>query len=469
MLEVVLVALSVVTAGHVLLHKRNPRPAAMWFVVCLLLPGAGALVYWMFGYNRISTRTKKLQAGWPASQRRGELLATTDLPPIPAHFCEVSNIGLQITGRALLGGHRLTLLRNGEEAYPPMLDAIRTARSSVWLSTYIFDRDDVGFEFAKALGEAVARGVDVRVLVDGLGEWYSPRRIGGVLVDHGVAMQRFLAPSILPPSLHVNLRYHRKLLIVDGRRAFTGGMNIGMRHRVEGRSPRRAVRDLQFEITGPVVADMAAQFREDWNFASGEDRWPEVAENAVPIDTAGDAHVRAVSAGPNEDLENLRWILLGALSQARESVRIMTPYFIAEASLVAALNAAVLRGVRVEMILPARNNLFYMTWAANAQLWQILEFGVRVFEQQGAFSHTKLILIDHDYALIGSSNLDPRSLRLNFEFNLEVCGGAFPRELECHFEQALAQSTEVSLEQLEARPLWMRLRDAFAALFSPYL
>ncbi|MCP4037829.1 MAG: cardiolipin synthase, partial [bacterium] len=104
-----------------------------------------------------------------------------------------------------------------------------------------------------------------------------------------------------------------------------------------------------------------------------------------------------------------------------------------------------------------------------AQLWQILELGVRVFEQQGAFSHTELILLDHDYALIGSSNLDPRSLRLNFEFNLEVCGGAFPRELECHFEQALAQSTEVSLEQLEARPLWMRLRDAFAALFSPYL
>ena len=136
---------------------------------------------------------------------------------------------------------------------------------------------------------------------------------------------------------------------------------------------------------------------------------------------------------------------------------------------VAALNAAVLRGVRVELILPERNNLTYMSWAARSQLWQVLEFGVRIFEQPGAFSHAKLILVDDDYALIGSSNLDPRSLRLNFEFNLEVCGGDCPRELVRHFTAALKESREFSREELEARPMWMRLRDAIAALFSPYL
>lgn len=468
--QLTLAGLSIFTVGHILLHKRNPRPAAMWVVVCIALPGFGALLYWMFGFNRISTRTRVLRERWPVSPaERDGLIAGADGQSLPARFHELAEIGLRITGRPFSGGNHVRPLRNGEELYPPMLEAIRTAVSSIWLSTYIFDRDEIGLEFAEALGRANERGVDVRVLIDGLGEWYSPRRIGGVLIRNGVRVERFLSPSIIPPSLHINLRYHRKLLIVDGRLAYTGGMNIGLRHMVVNRSRLKAVRDLHFEVTGPVVAEMEEVFREDWIFASGESSSPAIATPGDSETASGDAYVRAVSSGPNEDLERLRWIILGVLSQAQESVRIMTPYFIAEASLVAALNAAVLRGVRVELILPKRNNLTYMSWAARSQLWQILEFGVRVFEQSGAFSHTKLILIDDDYVLIGSANLDPRSLRLNFEFNLEVCGGECPRELVRYYSAALQESREISLEELEARPLWVKLRDAVAALFSPYL
>ena len=158
---------------------------------------------------------------------------------------------------------------------------------------------------------------------------------------------------------------------------------------------------------------------------------------------------------------------MSAISEAHERIRIMTPYFIAEASLVAALNAASLRGVDVQLILPARNNLRYMTWAANAQLWQLLD--VRIHSQHGPFNHTKLIVIDDRYALIGSANLDPRSLRLNFEFNLEIYGERFVQDLVQYYEGALKESEPTTLEALEARPLWERLRDALAALFSPYL
>ncbi len=468
--QLTLAGVSLLTVGHVLLHKRNPRPATMWVVVCLALPGLGALAYWMFGFNRVSTRTRALRDRWPTSAtRKNQSKPAVDAASLPTRFRELASIGFQVTGRPLSGGNSVRALENGDEAYPPMLEAIRTATVSIWLSTYLFDRDMVGLEFSEALGRAAERGVDVRVLIDGFGEWYSPRRIGRVLIRDGVRVERFLAPSIFPPSLHINLRYHRKLLIVDGRLAYTGGMNIGMRHMVANRSEREAVRDLHFEVTGPVVAEMEEVFREDWTFVSRDVSWPAPANGVGRDTTSGDAYVRAVSAGPNEDLENLRWIILGALSQAQESIRIMTPYFIAEGSLVAALNSAVLRGVRVELILPERNNLTYMSWAARSQLWQILKFGVRIFEQSGAFSHAKLILIDDDYALIGSSNLDPRSLRLNFEFNLEICGGECPRDLVRHFTAALKDSREISLEELDARPLWMRLRDAVAALFSPYL
>ncbi len=468
-----LIAVSVLTAGHVLLHKRNARPAAIWVALCLLMPGVGALLYWMFGYNRVSTRKDALRAGWPSLR-----VATTDRSPgggarasvqgesvVPDELRDHAEVGARITGRAMLPGHSLRLLRNAAEAYPPMLDAIRAAQSRVYLSTYIFDRDADGLAFVDALAEAVSRGVDVKVLVDGLGEWYSPRRIGSVLVAAGVSMRRFLPPSTVPPSLHVNLRYHRKLLVVDGKKAFTGGMNIGSRHRVEG---GRGVRDLQFEVVGPVVEEMEMQFLEDWCFTTGETPEPRSSTRASAA-ADGNVWVRAVSSGPNEDLETVRWILLGVISRARRRVRIMTPYFIAEAGLVAALNAAALRGVEVEVVLPEHNNLIYMNWAANAQLWQILAFGVRVYRQRGPFNHTKLVLIDDDYAMVGSSNLDPRSLRLNFEFNLELCGGDFLGEAAEHYSEAREHAREITLGELAARPLWVRLRDATASLFSPYL
>ncbi|MDP6979569.1 MAG: phospholipase D-like domain-containing protein [Myxococcota bacterium] len=470
MVDAALILVSVLTAGHVLLNKRSARPAAMWVAICLLVPGAGALLYWMFGYNRISTRADALRAAWPSlreaagawAARGGEGAADG----VPEQLRDQAEVGARITGRAMLPGHSLHLLQNAAEAYPPMLEAIRSARARVYLSTYIFDRDADGLAFVEALGEAVERGVDVKVLVDGLGEWYSPRRVGSALEAAGVSVQRFLPASIFPPSLYVNLRYHRKLLVVDGERAFTGGMNIGSRHRVEA---GRGVRDLQFEVRGPVVAEIEMQFLEDWCFTTGEPPEGLLPPGPSEIASEGNAWVRTVSSGPNEDLETVRWILLGAISHARHSVRIMTPYFIAEAGLVAALNAAALRGVEVEIVLPEHNNLFYMNWAANAQLWQILAFGVRVYRQRGPFNHTKLVLIDDAYALVGSSNLDPRSLRLNFEFNLEVCGGDFIDEASEHYAEARAQAREITLYELRVRPLWVRLRDATASLFSPYL
>lgn len=464
--QVGLYALGVASAGHALLHKRGARPAAMWVAVCLLLPGFGPLLYVTFGYNRVSTRANALRRRWTTLREHDVPVGSGSPPDLPASLAAFAEIGARITGSPLRPGHRVRLLRNASEAYPPMLEAIEAARSHILLGSYIFDRDEDGLVFARALARAVERGVEVKVLIDGLGEWYSPRRIGGVLRSAGVETQRFLAPSLFPPSLLVNLRYHRKLLVVDGERGFTGGMNIGSRHRVEG---ERGVRDLQFEVRGPVVEEMELQFREDWGFATGAEPRPPLPPRAQPAPPGGDSWVRAVASGPNEDLERVRWILLGALSRAKRRVRIMTPYFIAEAGLVAALNSAALRGVEVEIVLPARNNLIYMSWAADAQLWQILSFGVRVFRQQGAFDHTKLVVIDDGWALIGSSNLDPRSLRLNFEFNLEVLGGAVVEELDRHFEQAREGAAELSEEELAARPLWRRLRDAAAALFSPYL
>jgi cardiolipin synthase len=183
----------------------------------------------------------------------------------------------------------------------------------------------------------------------------------------------------------------------------------------------------------------------------------------------GRACCRGVSAGPNEPHEKLNWILIGALSCARSHIRIMTPYFIPSRAQLAAINAAALRGVRVEILLPQQNNLPFVAWAAHAYLFELLEHDARIYFHPPPFVHSKLLLIDDKYALVGSANIDPRSLRLNFEFNVEIFDHDAVNELIRHFDQSREQSRQISLEEVDSRSLTLRLRDSFFKLLSPYL
>ena len=243
-------------------------------------------------------------------------------------------------------------------------------------------------------------------------------------------------------------------------------MNIGDRHLAMIKNNPRRVIDLHFRLAGPICNQLRDAFMEDWHFATDERRkpfgWP------TP-EMVGEACCRGISAGPNEQHEKLNWILIGSLACARSHVRIMTPYFIPTRAQLSAINAAALRGVRVELLLPGQNNLPFVGWAANSYLFEVLEHDVKVFFQPPPFVHSKMLLIDTEYALVGSANIDPRSLRLNFEFNIEIFADDTLRELTEHFDQAREQAHQISLEEVDQRSLPVRLRDSFCKLFSPYL
>ncbi len=460
------VALSIASAAHALLHKKDPRAALGWIVLCLVLPGIGAIFYWLLGVNRIKTRARSWQEEGRISFWQDSGISDSGVSPVELlprkQLLSLHRLSDTVTRRPLAAGNVIEALHNGEECYPAMLEAIAGARRSVFLCTYIFDSDETGRRFAEALRQAADRGIEVRVIVDALGERYSLPVVRRYLKGSRVKVARFL--PLLTGGLHLNLRNHRKLLVIDNSVGFTGGMNIGDRHLAARNDPRRVV-DIHFRIRGPVVSHLQEAFLEDWHFCTREARPPD----PPPPPVAGGALCRGISVGPNEDYESLTWIFIGVLNCARKKVRIMTPYFIPDRSLVFAINAASLRGVEVEIILPQKNNLPFLAWATHSYLWELLRYGTRIFFQPPPFVHSKILMMDGHYSLIGSANIDPRSLRLNFEFNLEVYDVGFTESLVRHFDEVRARSRETTLSQMDARPLPVKMRDGFAKLFSPYL
>jgi cardiolipin synthase len=449
-----------VAAGvHVLLHKRNSRAAFGWLALIIVFPIAGALLYALFGINRV--RRKALRVSRDAA---APAPAPAPVRPARAAGAGLEHAGYHVIRAAPFGGNHVSSLYNGEEAFPAMLRAIDEARREVLISTYIFDADDSGRHFLDALVRARARGCTVCVLVDDVGIRYSFPTIVRELKRCELVYRRFMPLRVLPPSFSINLRTHRKLLIADRMVGFAGGMNIGDRQLLQGTSRHRAS-DLHFCFKGPVVGDMLTLFAEDWQFAGGEplERWTAEAP------ASGAARCRLIPDGPDETIDSLIRVIMGAVSAARQRVWIMTPYFLPERQLMGCLQAAALSGVDVRIMIPQKNNWPLVQWALQHNMTEMLDTGIQIVQRPPPFAHSKCLLIDDDYTLVGSSNLDPRSLRLNFELGIEIFDGSVNHELSAHFEQVAADCVPFTPEQLAQRGYAARLRDATAALFSPYL
>jgi cardiolipin synthase A/B len=467
---VLTVSLSAVASGHAILNKRDSRAAVGWVGLIWLAPVLGAGLYALLGINRIQRRAagqRAIRSGVSATFERPA--PPREIPPLPpevAHLRSLAELVQRLSGRSLTTGNSVTPLANGDEAYPAMLAAIDGATRSVALSSYIFDNDAAGNRFLEALERACHRGVEVRVLVDAVGARYSWPPIPWKLRGRGVravAFGRTFLPWRMP---YLNLRNHRKLLVVDGRVGFTGGLNIRSGHVLALNTPH-PIQDLHFRIEGPVVRHLSGTFADDWAFTTEEvltgDAWfPELGP-------AGTVLARGLTDGPDEDLDKARFTLLGALACAHDAVRVVTPYFLPDQALITELCVTAMRGVRVEIVLPEENNLALVQWASTAQLWQVLGGGCHVFYTSPPFDHTKLMLVDGAWALIGSSNWDSRSLRLNFEFDVECYDTALVKELDRLVERKLKTARPVTLEEVNGRSLPIKLRDGFARLAAPYL
>jgi cardiolipin synthase len=444
---------------HVLLNKRNVGTSISWMGIAWLSPFVGGILYYAFGVNRVKRRARRLR------RERSHMFLVDEVAPDAPEAGPLTPLEYAIgrlTGLSAERGNRIGLMRNGDSAYPVMLAAIDSAERSVGICSYIFRDDEAGLPFIEALIRAHRRGVQVRVLIDGIGSGYFRSGTHTRLHDAGVPVDRFLHSYVPWKTPFLNLRNHRKLMVVDGRIAFTGGLNIGHENLLAS-NPPHPVRDTHFRLDGPVVEQLTEAFADDWLYETGErlldDAW------FPALKPVGEATARVVTSGPDEDLEQIEFAILHAISCARHSIRVVTPYFLPPDMLTTALSLAAMRGITVDVVVPENSNHTILDWARRTPLRILLEAGCRVWLLPAPFDHSKLMTIDSAWSLIGSANWDIRSFRLNFELNVEIQDEAFARTLR----EVASNGRLLTLAEVKSASLAQRLRDNAARLLQPYL
>lgn len=452
--------LAIGVTGHILLNKRDIGSSIAWMGLAWLSPAIGSLLYISFGINRVERRALRLRRRVPP-RPRARLEGVDDRAD---YLAPLEHAVRQLTARRLELGNAVTLLRNGDEAYPKMIGAIDAATKSVALTSYIFRDDRAGNAFIDALARAKGRGVEVRVLIDGIGGGYWRRPAWRRLCQAGVNSACFLHSWLPWRTPFLNLRNHKKILCVDGRLGFTGGLNIGDENVLRGK-PRDPVRDLHFQLEGPIVGQLSEAFADDWLFATGEQL--SGAAWFPRLEKTGEIMARVITSGPDHDLEKIELTILQAITVARQSIRILTPYFLPNTRLMTALGLASMRGIAVEIVVPERSDQAITDWARQAQLRPLLVAGCKIWSSPPPFEHSKLMTVDGLWGMIGSANWDTRSLRLNFEQNVEF----YHADLVPQFEAIITRKrgAVLTLEAIDGRGLAKQLRDQAVRLLLPYL
>jgi len=452
---VLLHLLGVFAAMHAVMHARTPQGAIGWALGLMLLPYATLLPYLYLG----SSRFLGYRIVHPAAPPRTlPLPAEAPADPGSERYAAIS----ALQGRAFRSGHQLRLLIDGDAAFEAMLAAMATAEHCLLVQFFIIHDDALGQRLQRILLDRAAAGVRVCVLFDGIGSHALPQRYVDTLRAGGVAIHRF-ATHRWRNRLQLNFRNHRKIVVVDGARAFVGGLNVGDEY-LGLKPPLAPWRDTQLELQGPAVTDLQQLFAQDWQWITGKQP-PLLPAPAVE----GQASALIVACGPADPQETGSLFFTAAINAARQRVWLSTPYFVPDHAVRAALQLAVLRGVDVRVLIPSRPDHRTVFLASSLHAHHAVRAGIRVFRYQPGFLHQKALLIDRDTAAIGSMNLDSRSFRLNFEVAAMVVDQGFAAEVAAMLVADFSHARAVDERDYRDAPYLRRVAMQVARLFDPLL
>ncbi|HEV3386651.1 MAG TPA: cardiolipin synthase [Gemmata sp.] len=451
----------------VLHTKRETMSAIAWSLTVLLFPLFGAFLFFVFGSQSITRPLMRKQQKKSAYKRISGSADGRVSDDVPARWDRLAKLGQHGDGFPVTGGNSVTLYHEGRLAFDAMLEAIRAAQNHVHIQFFIFRSDASGARFIDALCECARRGVEVRFLYDSVGSYSLSRQLLRKLAEAGGRYAAFL--PILNPlyRFRVNLRNHRKILVVDGRVGFTGGFNIGDEYLGLARK-FGPWRDTFIRVEGEGVHGLQRVFQEDWHFATEEavhgERYTPKFEKPP-----GTALLQVVHSGPDSSYKAIRETYFAGILHARKRVWIASPYFVPDAGLKDALILAAWSGVDVRLLGLFRPDKWLPFLAARFYWTDVLEAGVKVYQYSPGMMHSKIVMVDGEWASIGTANMDNRSLLLNFEVNYQLFDGPSIAELEQHFLADLDSSVRVDTQVFSERPFISKLAENASRLLSPIL
>ncbi|MBK6940039.1 MAG: cardiolipin synthase [Planctomycetes bacterium] len=458
-------ALDVTAIVKVMRRGGDVEGTLAWIFSVIAFPAIGAIAYLILSGPSLH-RTIRRRRSSNAQVRASGVIE-------PAHLARSASVSdtvlktvVSLTGMPATLGNLVVPLIDADHAFQALETAIERATRRVHAEYYIVRNDETGRRFLDLLTRQAAAGVEVRFLYDAMGSFGLDSGRLDALRRAGARVEAFLPLSPWRRRWAVQQRNHRKIVIVDDTVAFTGGMNVGNEY--SGRVRRRGdllFRDSHVQIDGPAVADLAQVFREDWAFATGEALDPPQF-CGVP---QGAARVGIVPSGPDQSVNANSMVYFASINAARQHVSLTSPYFIPDSPTMRALMAAALRGVDVRILVPARCDVWLVGMAARTYYRPLLAAGVRIFEYERSMLHAKTIVVDDEFCVVGSANVDVRSFRLNYELSAAVADEAFARDMERRFQEDLEHSREVTSRTGRNAAWWRRLRDQVARLLSPLL
>ena len=458
--------------ASVLRRRKEPMAMLAWILAIVFIPYAGMIFYWLMGYNRVVRRAHRRR------RRIAHLIARIEdwarqhasaggtEAELPDDLRAIAGLGQRLTQMPVTGSNEVSVYQEANATYSALEDAIRAAQRHVHLQYYIWKADETGYAFRDLLVEKAGAGVECRVLLDSVGCWRLGHAFTQPLIDAGVQVAFFLPLHPFRKRWSPTLRNHRKIAIIDGQIAFMGSQNIGDEYR--GRLRRLSPwYDTHMRVTGPAALFLQRTFAEDWLFATRENL---VGEAYFPKPRRqGASFVQILPTGPDQNVSPLEQIIFAAVSSAKESIRISTPYFVPSASLRMALLHACSKGVRVELVLPTRSDAAIVLWAGRSFYPELLDAGVKIREYDGGMLHSKIVTVDERWCLLGSANMDIRSFRLNFEVTAVIYDTAVARGLSASIADFFHRARPITLRDVHNRPIYQQLLEGTARLLAPLL
>lgn len=475
----VIFTINVILAGFVVFfERRNPASTWAWLLVLFFVPFLGFIVYFVFGRDgkreKVFANKEKYDYGTSykyifyndrykdiIKEQEDAIKEKNDISEFK-YLNDLFYLNIS-SGNWVTDNNEVDSFTNGQDKFAKMIDDIRNAKNFIHMEYYIFRNDNIGRQIVEELAEKAKQGVEVRLLYDGMGNNFLPKRFFDKLTKRGGQVAAFLPPFLV----RINYRNHRKICIIDGEIGYIGGLNVGDEYM--GKVKRYGNwRDTHLRITGDAIDQMQLRFIMDWNFASNvpigiEDKY------FIEREEKHGVMMQIVSSGPDTKWKNIRNAYFKMINEAEDHVYIETPYFVPDDAIFEALKVAALSGIDVRIIFPGNPDHVFVYWASMSYLGELLEAGVKCYQYEKGFIHSKAVFIDGIVASVGTANMDIRSFSVNFEINAFIFDGETTKRLEQDFLNDMESCLEITKSWYYNRPKRFRFKEAVARLISPII